>query len=63
MVYIDMGNNSYMKYNPYYITESMLNKPIVVKMAEGEYTRTKLCVTRLYKLNEVNYRNSSFMRY
>jgi len=52
-----------MKYNPYYITESMLNKPIVVKMAEGEYTRTKLCVKRLYKLNEVNCRNSYFNRY
>lgn len=63
MVYIDMGNGLYQKYNPYYITDSMLDKRIVVKMKEGVYEETYLKVQRLYKPNEINWRTSEYSRY
>lgn len=63
MVYINMGNDEYIKYNPYYITNSMVNKPICIKMEEGVYKETFLIVRKLLKPNEVNCQNSMFNRY
>jgi len=48
-----MGYGYYIKYNPYYITNAMVDKPIVIKMSNGVYEPTKASVSRLYRQNEV----------
>lgn len=62
-VFIDMGDNNYIKYNPYYLTEEMIGKRIAIKYEEGRIVPTSIIVDRLYKTSEVNYRNSFFSRY
>lgn len=58
-----MGDNNYIKYNPYYLTEEMIGKRIAIKYGEGRIVPTSIIVDRLYKTSEVNYRNSFFSRY
>lgn len=60
VVFIDMGYGHYIKYNPYYITDAMVEKPIVIKMSNGVYEPTKANVSRLYRQNEVGWSNSIY---
>lgn len=60
VVFIEMSDDSHIKYNPYYITDAMLGKPIVIKLSEGVYAPANADVNKLYKPNEVGLSNSLY---